>query len=253
VQSNTAAVDQDRALTHAFLIGGMKCGTWTMFKLLRKHPAIAGSRPKELKYFTTSPFGQWDDYHSNFNIRPRTKVLLEGTVQYSRHPDTKDSAYKISQFDPAARFIYLMRDPVARIESQLAHRVARKEIEPTDEAREKELRKAIAFSRYFTQAGAFASIFGHEQMYLQTFETFVQDQVTVVKEIFGFLGVKVPDEVEALPPQNVRRAEHGADKLALTPQEEDRIRESLRVEALSLTTAFGLDTSGWKRFWADGE
>lgn len=248
--SDPAPADQDRRFTHAFLIGGMKCGTWTMFKLLRRHPAVAGSRPKELKYFTRSPFGQWDDYRTNFNIVPRTKVLLEGTVQYSRHPDTKDSAYKISQFDPAARFIYLMRDPVARIESQLAHRVARKEIDSTPEAREKELRKALDFSRYFTQAGAFASIFGPEQLHLLTFERFIRDQSESVREIFRFLGVRVPDVVEPLPPQNVRRTDHGADRVELTPEEEEMIRETLRVEVLSLTSAFGLDTSSWKRFWA---
>ncbi|MEX0426256.1 sulfotransferase domain-containing protein [Nocardioides sp. DS6] len=253
MQSIAAPSEEDRVLTHAFLIGGMKCGTWTMFKLLRKHPAIAASKPKELKYFTNSAFGEWDDYHANFDIKPRTKVLLEGTVQYSRHPDTKDSAYKISRFDPSARFIYLMRDPVARIESQLAHRIAREEIDLTDQARRRELQKAISFSQYFTQAGAFASIFGPEQMYLQTFEHFVRNQVSVVEEIFGFLGVKVPDGVEALPPQNVRRADHGADRFALTAEEEDMIRDSLHDEAQSLTTAFGIDTSVWKRFWVDGQ
>lgn len=251
MQSSAAPSSGDRVLTHAFLIGGMKCGTWTMFKLLRKHPAIAASKPKELKYFTNSAFGQWDDYHSHFDIGPRTKVLLEGTVQYSRHPDTRDSAYKISRFDPAARFIYLMRDPVARIESQLAHRIAREEIATTEKARRRETKKAIAFSQYFTQAGAFASIFGPDQLYLQTFEHFVRNQVSVVEEVFGFLGVKVPDGVEALPPQNVRRADHGADRFALTAEEEDMIRESLRDEALSLTTTFGVDTSAWKRFWAN--
>lgn len=248
--SSAAPSSEGRSLTHAFLIGGMKCGTWTMFKLLRKHPAIAASKPKELKYFTNSAFGEWDDYHSNFDIRPRTKVLLEGTVQYSRHPDTKDSAYKIGRFDPSARFIYLMRDPVARIESQLAHRIARNEIELTDKARRRELAKAVSFSQYFTQAGAFASIFGPRQIYLQTFEHFVRNQVSVVEEVFGFLGVKVPDDVEALPPQNVRRSDHGADRFALTADEEDMIRDSLRDEALSLTTAFGIDTSAWTRFWA---
>lgn len=253
MRRKAAPDDDERALTHAFLIGGMKCGTWTMFKLLRQHPAIAGSKPKELKYFTKKRFGDWDDHRTNFDIKPRTKVLLEGTVQYSRHPDTLDSAYKISEFDPASRFIYLMRDPVARIESQLAHRVARGEIATTAEAREEELKKAIAFSSYFTQAGAFASIFGHEQMYLQTFEHFVRNQVSVVSEIYEFLGVKVRDDLEALPPQNVRRADHGADKLTLTSEEESRIRAALGDEVRSMTTAFGVDTSPWKRFWASDE
>ena len=242
-----------RPLTHAFLIGGMKCGTWTMFKLLRQHHALAPSKPKELKYFTRSDFGDWDDYHEHFDVRPGTKVLLDGTVQYSRHPDTKDSAFKIARFDPAARFIYLMRDPVARIESQLAHRIAREEIELDEGSRRREVKKGIWFSKYFTQAGIYASIFGPDQLYLQTFEHFVRNQGSVAGEIFRFLGVKVPDVVEALPPQNVRRGDHGADRVTLTTDEEDRIRDSLRVETLSLSSAFGVDTSAWKRFWSSDE
>lgn len=237
------------ALKHAFLIGGMKCGTWTMFKLLQAHPQVAASNPKELKFFSRNARDQWHKYHEHFAITPRTEVLLEGTTQYSKYPDTTDIAYKISLYDPNARFIYLMRDPIRRVESQLAHRVARREIRAGAEARAREIERAIHYSMYFTQLGIYASIFGVEQVYARTFESFVADQEGTVRECCVFLGIDQPNEVRALPPQNVRRSDNGADRIALTEAEKDLIRERLYREVLSLEAAFGISTRAWKDFW----
>jgi len=227
----------------------MKCGTWTMFKLLRAHPQIAVSKPKELKFFSRMPAAEWHRYHEHFGITKRTRVLLEGTTQYSKHPDTTDIAYKISLYDPNAKFIYLMRDPIRRVESQLAHRVARREIRSGAAARALEIERAINYSRYFTQLGIYASIFGVEPIYARTFESFVADQEGTVRECCDFLGIEQPRKVQALPPQNVRKSANGADKVALTEAEKDLIREKLYREVLSLETAFGISTREWKDFW----
>ena len=235
--------------SHAFLIGGMKCGTWSMFKLLRKHGQIAWCKPKEAKFFTKTARADWGDYHDHFEIKENTRVLLDGTTQYSKHPDTPDIAYKLSQFDKSARFIYLMRDPIKRIESQLAHRTARQELKPGAGPRAKELRRAVNYTRYFTQLGIYANIFGLEQIYPQTFENFIANQEKVARECFRFLGVRQPKQVQALPPQNVRKPDNGADKLALTPEEIDSIRNELHWEVRCLETAFGIDTSKWTNFW----
>nr|PZN76855.1 MAG: hypothetical protein DIU57_17055 [Pseudomonadota bacterium] len=236
-------------VSHAFLIGAMKCGTWTMFKLLRGHPQIAASRPKELKFFSTTPRAEWHRYHEYFDLTPSTKVLLEGTTQYSKHPDTTDVAFKISLYDRSSKFIYLMRDPIRRVESQLAHRVARREIPEGADARAREIRRAINYSKYFTQLGIYASIFGVEQIYARTFESFVADQEGTVRECCEFLGIEQPSEVHVLPPQNVRKRDNGADKIALTAAEKHLIRETLYREVLSLEAAFGISTRAWKDFW----
>lgn len=235
--------------THVFLIGGMKCGTWTTFKLLRRHPRIAHSRPKELKFFSKNDRSQWGAYHDHFEINEKTKILFDGTTQYAKHPDTTDIAYNISRFDPKAKFIYMMRDPVKRVESQLAHRVARDEIKTDAKSRAAEISKAINYSRYFTQMGIYANIFGPEQIYAQTFERLISDQEGVARECFAFLGVKQPKKVEALPPQNVRRTDRGAEKIELTDAEKARIRKALYWEVRCLETAFGVDTSKWHTFW----
>lgn len=220
-----------------------------MFKLLRKHEEIAPSKPKELKFFSRNGRDAWHTYHEHFEISPHTRVLLDGTTQYSKHPDTTDIAYKISLYDPNAKFIYLMRDPVRRVESQLAHRVARQEIRSGPAARAREIRRAINYSKYYTQLGIYASIFGVEQIYARTFESFVADQEGTIKECCEFLGVRVPEGFEALPPQNVRKSDHGADQIALTEAEKDLIRKKLYWEVRSLETGFGISTREWTAFW----
>src|SRR5690606_31684915 len=90
-------------VSHAFLIGGMKCGTWTMFKLLRAHPQIAVSKPKELKFFSRMPAAEWHRYHEHFDITKRTRVLLEGTTQSSKRPDTAENGYTTARDTPDAK------------------------------------------------------------------------------------------------------------------------------------------------------
>lgn len=234
---------------HVFLIGGMKCGTWTLFKLLRKHPQISASLPKELKFFTRNKRDVWYRYYENFSLKPGTKVLLDGTTQYAKYPDVPDVAYKISLFDPQAKFIYLMRDPVRRVESQLAHRVARKEISDGNEARAREIGKAIHYSRYYTQSGIYANLFGVERIYMKTFESFVADQEGTVREICEFLGIEQPKVVKPLPPQNVRKPDNGASEIALTEAEKRLIRERLKWEIQCLEVVFGIQTAEWRDYW----
>ena len=247
--TDNASIKHPVRPTHAFLIGGMKCGTWTLFKLLRKHQQIAPSSPKELKFFTRNDRDAWHHYPENFDLKPGAKVLLDGTTQYSKYPHVPDVAYKISLYDPEAKFIYLMRDPVRRVESQLAHRVARNEIGSSKAARTREIGRAIHYSRYFTQAGIYANLFGVERIYMKTFESFVADQESTVREIFEFLGVEQPKIVESLPPQNERKPDNGADEIDLTEAEKELIRQQLQWEVRSLEAAFDIETAEWKDFW----
>lgn len=249
--ADRAATKPSAPAAHVFFIGGMKCGTWTLFKLLRKHPQISASSPKELKFFTRNGRDAWHRYHENFGIKPDTKVLLDGTTQYSKYPDFPDVAYKISLFDPQAKFIYLMRDPVRRVESQLAHRVARREIRDGNEARAREIGRAIHYSRYYTQAGIYANLFGVERIYMKTFESFVADQERTVREICEFLGIEQPKVVKPLPPQNARKPDNGASEIALTVAEKRLIRERLKWEIRCLEVVFGVQTAEWKDFWGD--
>ena len=110
-----------------FLIGAMKCGTNTIFHTLKNHPEVSIPRAKELDYFLRNADASASGFRDNFKINENTKVLLDGTTQYSKFPDRPHCAVKIHKVFPDAKIIYMMRDPIARAESQIAHHIARGE------------------------------------------------------------------------------------------------------------------------------
>ncbi len=95
----------------AFIIGAQKSATTALFSYLIKHPQIQGSSVKEIHYFDNyyEKGDQW--YMSHFKPSSRNKILLEATPRYLYFPEI---AKRIYQFNPKAKLILMLRDPVDR-------------------------------------------------------------------------------------------------------------------------------------------
>jgi hypothetical protein len=120
-----------------FLIGAMKSGTTYLSDLLAAHPAVFMSTPKEPCYFVDPRVlrkvwrhawerGHWrtlDRYLGLFAAAGDAPVIGEASVVYSYAPLFSRVPERILAFNPAARFIYIMRDPVERTISHYWHRV----------------------------------------------------------------------------------------------------------------------------------
>jgi len=98
---------------HAFIVGAQKCGTGSLHHYLTQHPAIAGTPGKELQYFhkdiNYNKGKNW--YLSHFPLWNRHRIALESTPAYLYVPV---AAERIHHFDPSAKIIIVLRDPVAR-------------------------------------------------------------------------------------------------------------------------------------------
>jgi hypothetical protein len=106
----------------------MKSGTTFLWSLLASHPSIFLSRPKEPSYFVDpiqlrelKPWfwerGYWRSeelYLSLFQTAHGAKIVGEASVYYTHLPLASGVVERISQFNPDARLIYVMRDPIAR-------------------------------------------------------------------------------------------------------------------------------------------
>jgi hypothetical protein len=98
-------------LPNAMIIGGMRCGTTSLWDYLTQHPAIRGSRSKELHFFCT----QFDKgerwYKANFTPAPGEEIFIESSPYYLFHPL---AAGRAAAMVPGAKLIALLREPVAR-------------------------------------------------------------------------------------------------------------------------------------------
>ena len=107
----------DKPKPNFFIIGAPKCGTTALSEYLSTHPALLFSRPKEPKYFHTDFSDDHryartlEEYLQCFDKAKMAsrEAVGEGTVWYlySRY-----AVPNILEFNPSARFIVMIRDPI---------------------------------------------------------------------------------------------------------------------------------------------
>ncbi|MDN5865524.1 MAG: sulfotransferase, partial [Gammaproteobacteria bacterium] len=115
------ATDGAEPLPKFFIVGAPRCGTTAMSHYLSRHPQICFARPKEPHFFT-SPLivsGKASlrrDYIGRFfsHCGHAKPILGEGSVSYLY---SKEALEGIVQVNPQARFIVMLRSPVAMIQS----------------------------------------------------------------------------------------------------------------------------------------
>jgi hypothetical protein len=176
---------------YALIIGAMKAGTTSLYDYLAEHPQIAACLTKE-PYFLNddtkyaggvaaySQLWSWDG-----SVQ---RVALEASTTYTKQPAEPDVASRLSAWKLSdVRFIYLVRHPLDRIDSQLLHEAG--SWRGGDFDRAAVLKKAVAFSRYAWQLESYEKHFGCERLLVRRFEDMVKDPSGLVRDTYAFLGV----------------------------------------------------------------
>jgi Sulfotransferase family len=186
-----------------FIIGSMKSGTTYLFNLLSSHPSIFMCHPKEPSYFVNpnelrqlSPRfwkeGYWEsqeNYLRLFQLAGTAKIVGEGSVYYSHLPFASGVPERIRQFNPDARLIYVMRDPIERTMSHYWHRVRwNGEHRPIADA-VKNCPWYRDVSYYAMQLLPYFECFGRDQIKLVVFEEMISKTSEVIRSICRWLNL----------------------------------------------------------------
>ncbi|MBP1806162.1 sulfotransferase family protein [Rubellimicrobium aerolatum] len=133
----------------AIFIGAMKAGTTTTYQMLSEHPEIAASRNKEINFFCRENEG-FEALLDQFEPDPsRTRWLLDVSPNYGKKSQHPAAAARIQAYPGNKALFYILRDPVDRVRSHVAHAVKRGRW--TVENRDRTLRMMIDISRYAEQ------------------------------------------------------------------------------------------------------
>lgn len=104
-----------------FIVGAPRCGTTAVSKALGRNPYINFSKPKEPHYFLEeragmSPGEQRQQYLARYHrdLTPEQQAIGDGSVSYLYSPA---AIRRVLEFDPRAKFIVLVRDPVEMMRS----------------------------------------------------------------------------------------------------------------------------------------
>ena len=198
------------------IIGSMKAGTSSLFAYLAAHPGIAPCPAKEPNYFSdpgrvrAGPERYWEGWA----VDPaRHRVALEASTTYTMRPAIDGVAARIDAFPhPDVRFLYLVRDPVDRIESHLSHLATRRG--GADRVGETDLRQAIQVSRYAMQLEPYADRWPRDSILLLRYEELVAEPARVAARALRFLGLEpVPAVDAATGTTHNARADMAADQV----------------------------------------
>jgi len=160
------------------IIGAMKCGTTSLFALLSKHPQVAPSNPKELLFFGRD--NRWakglEWYQGHWRWDPRIhRVAMEASTGYTKIPLFPNAAERIATVKANFRFIYVLRDPVDRIESHYAHQVHARRVPPPIPGKAKIHPQWVAVSKYAMQIAEYYRRFDAGRILLLAFEDLNND------------------------------------------------------------------------------
>ncbi len=110
------------SLPDFLVIGGMRCGTTSLFSYLSDHPLVEPAIGKELQYFSVfhEKGERW--YRGHFPPDRPGAQTFEASPYYLYHPLVPA---RVAATLPDARFIALLRDPVDRAYSHYKHSVER--------------------------------------------------------------------------------------------------------------------------------
>jgi hypothetical protein len=186
-----------RRKPNLFVIGAMKSGTTSLHEYLNTHPLIAMSEWKEPAFFVeelTLRRGE-DWYLSLFENDKRYRYLGESSTHYTRLPVFQGVAERLYRFNPDARLIYIMRNPLERIVSHYWHNTQMRNFKHGG-GEPRSLSKAVsedpqylAVGDYATQLEPYIKLFGRQALYVLTFEMLVQDPQRELNHIHEWLGL----------------------------------------------------------------
>lgn len=214
------------------IIGAAKSGTTSLFMYLKQHPNIFMTDPKEPCYFDENV--NWEKgeewYFSLFKEAREDQICGEASTNYTRWPQVKDVPKKIFEFVPNVKLIYLMREPASRAYAHYVHRWT-KEVnpgKPITENFEKFVENdpmCIDGGLYAKQLDQYRQYFPSEQIYPIVFENLVQSPHTVMKGLFEFLDLTIPDEFQSVLPKANENKSFRKDKAKLALR--DKLKENL--------------------------
>jgi hypothetical protein len=228
------------ATPNLFIVGAPKSGTTALSTYLDRHPEIFVA-PHEMIYFGTDlavmdapgrPRRRRDDYYlATFAPHRQERYRGDHSVTYLY---SRTAANEIFEFEPDARIIAMVRDPVDQMHSQHSELVYQGEEDITDFAEalaaeddRRQGRRVPAtttkpfgllyreIASYAEQIERYLSVFGPERVHVVVFDDFAADTAGEYRSVLEFLGVDpgFAPSFEVVNPNKVVRSSFARDQL----------------------------------------
>lgn len=182
-----------------FVIGAAKCGTTTLCTLLGRHPDVFMSDPKEIHYFgRDDPEKTRSWYEAHFDRAAEFSAVGEGSTSYTHPHIIERCAAELVVAVPEARLIYMVRDPLRRLESDWKMRKHERWAPPgsINEAALEEDTTLIGHGLYWKNLNVYRRRFADEQLLVVFLEDLARSPEDVLRRCFVHIGVDPDATIE---------------------------------------------------------
>lgn len=179
------------AVPDLYVIGAMKSGTTSFYDWYLNVPGINRTKRKEHNGFI-----RFDDLR---DIEQSYRNAFEGTAglrcdispKYTQCHEFEGVAEKIHRLNPNARIIYLVRDPIDRLQSHVYHDILRDRLKPRDleSVLEDRSNRYLQTSLYYFQLSPFLKLFPPGQMLVINLNEMKQLNYGLEHRLRDFLGL----------------------------------------------------------------
>jgi hypothetical protein len=202
-------------LPNLLIIGAQKCGTTSLHAYLDLHPDVHMAAGKELDFFIADRAWRNGPEWYAARFRDDAPVRGEASPNYSAWPVWDGIPERAASLVPGARIVYLVRDPIERIESHYLQRRLqdgeRGDIEAVIGDVDDPMNLFVARSRYATQLERWLQHFAQQQILVLSAEDLRNRRGEAVAAVLAHVGL-----VDGLDP-GLLQAEHhrSEDKVEL--------------------------------------
>ena len=195
-------VQKKRRLPNFIIIGAARAGTTSLYAYLSQHPQIFMSPIKETRFFAYEgpdtktflgrpnpnifPITTLEEYRALFEPAKSELAIGEASPIYLESPV---AAQRIKQLLPEAKILAILRNPADRAFSDylLALRYGRADWKVEDAFGEDEHYVQVGF--YYGKLKRYFDLFPREQIKICLHADFSRDAISVMQDIFEYLGV----------------------------------------------------------------
>ena len=178
-------------LPNFVIIGAAKAGTTSLYHYVSSHPEAFMPPRKELSFFCEE--FNWklgiDWYQSHFLGGDSAVALGEASPRYTVFPLYRGVPERMSHVIPDARLIYLIRDPVDRMQSQyldnVIHGLERRPVEEAFSVNP----FYLTSSRYALQIEQYLPYFDRSQILIIRSDDMRRDRTRTLSRVFDFLQI----------------------------------------------------------------
>lgn len=181
------------------IIGGMKCGSTTLYRDLGTHPGVffpIDKEPENLADDRVLTDEGRAEYAEMFAGAQAGQLCAEASTAYTKRPGADGTAQRALELcGPDLRAIYVVREPVARVGSHHHHKVVEGLLpESLDEALRNHP-ELIEYTRYAYQVEPWIDTLGTDRVRVVRFEDFTKARAETIASLQTFLGLEPQPEL----------------------------------------------------------